>query len=408
MNSRLRPFLAFVLSLLAFGEARAGGFEPNHLFVSSSLGRVFEFEPGGEFVRSIQVAPFGSGLRGLVFGTDGRLYVADMDGDAVYAVDADGTSQRMWDASDGLNDPVGLSLGARGSLGVVSRGTASLVEFTTLLPHSPPHTTTPIPSNASDAVLDATGELVVTSNLPAAVRRLHRSGAVVFSDLSSLGTAGGLGSWYGFLVTTDYAAGEVFLMSPTGLGTPLSHPQIVGPWGIAGSPTGNLAVACFDGDRVVEFAPDNTVVRVFEHPDLVEPSHLAYAPFRFDLKVKTSGFLNGNTPTKAKDANALLQYAPGSGALLLTSDAIPAGLSLSTGDRTLVLRGSRFVPDGKTPVFCGAIHRTDDPIAGRVMARLELLSKTDAIGATVVKKVKGTLEMAGALGTFTAKVKTKK
>lgn len=398
-----RTFSVSASLLLIHALAHAGGFAPNHMFVSTSEGKIVEFDEAGDHVRTIPVVSATNALRGLVFAPDGDLLVADQDGDRILSVSEDGHVQVVASAVVGIDHPSGLTLGPRGQLYVVSPLSSTVDVYARSGSGYTFVDSLAVATTPNDALIDASGDLFVASNFPPQIQRYNESHAFVDAVGALFTTAGPMATWQGgAIVVSDFTANTIRIRGIETFSTLPSDPAIVGPWGLTAAPNGNLVVACYGGDRVVAIGADGTVQRVWNHPDLVGPSHVVFAPFRFTAKVKATLLTLAHAPVKAKDKTAVVSISPGTGTVVVTSSTLPDTSMLPGGPPVptpCVLRGAEVLHDTPKSRTCfGTAHTTPSSTISFIAARLLVTGASDAHGNFVVKKVKGPVSATGFLG----------
>ncbi len=410
--------IAALLGLLASG-AMAQEFKPNSLFVADAgLNLIFEFKPGGGFVRTFGAGSGLSSPSGIVFGPDGHLYVASRGSGRVIEFNASGNKVGELVLNGGVSDPVALQFGPDGHLFVLDAMLPALYEFDT---HGVEAGVVALEEGGFDSsglVFGPDGHLFASDVVGDRVLEFDLGGTLIAEFSADLLDPSGLafGAQGHLFVAGDdtvheFAAGGVVVST---FGNSLDGLEDVD--GLVVGPNGRyyLSAAGPGGGRVVQYESTGVFVQVFGADDgLVRPSGLAVAPFRFIATITGTLAKSDLKIQKVKEKSAVIQSSAGSRTTMISlTDDVTTSADLASifSSNILVLRGFEGQQSFKSDrrIF----HAAQIPRAafdsGMATIVVSVVGKAGEGGLFAPKKLSGTLQRSDGTAVYDAKIRSNK
>ena len=395
MKTTLIATLILAASLTTSLSAQADSFTPNHLWVGGTNGKLLEFDEAKQYVRTLSL-PSNAKFRGLAFGPDGNLYASDYEGGRLFMIQPSGEYEVLLDS---LTNPGQIMFEEDGSLTIPTLGGTLYHFYGKGRPYAMsvlrgvsnlrglakgPQGYDYLGADSGVHVLDASGRSVgilygsseLTATGPIA---FAPNGNLLVCDVSGSGKVVELGYYGQYLRSFEDAS-------------------LVGAAnGVAVGPDGQIYVSAFAADSVTRFNLDGQKVGSLRHPDLDEPGQLAFAPFRFEAKLKGQLTGRGQALAKAKDSKVTLTVAPGMRIVMLKLTDAPAldDLASLLGSHTIVLHGflGSESDAARKRIFSGLAVESHPLANGGTSLTLSLNGKVDSNGNYVLKQVKGSVSL---------------
>jgi hypothetical protein len=423
MVERMKTWIAGATSLFAVATLGAAEFTPNNIFVVSyATSEVIEFDPSGAIVRQIPLAAAGCpNPIGLAFSPRGTLFLVSSSQRRVIEIDADGNMllQITLDPAT-TGAPSDLAFGPEGHL-YIGMDSFKGVEVRTIdgiyvdtITHPSSLSTASI-AHGADGALWTVGdghETILRWSFPD-----QEPAAFLVSFLSDNSTGGACFDGRGRLHALFDESIHVYDGRMNKLGeyatdidSPFELDLTIGP---NGNGFMTLAASGVEVIREYEFGAFPSKIRDIALNALTTGDYqrIAFAPFRFKIEVKGPATSADGTQN-LKEKGASLTYFPGSGRVFMQfDDALlnPNDYSSLFSATTLAFQGFEQEKT-ENSLRLGATHQPwGANTIGLASLVLDVQGKTDeSTGFFSPKSANGTLHRAGAVGVFTATVKTKK
>ena len=414
-----RHMLVAALLGLMVSAAPAQEFTPNSLLVADiGLDLVYEFKPGGLFVRSFGAGSGLSAPSGLAFGPDGHLYVTSRGNGKVIEFNAAGNKVGELVLNGGAADPVSLQFGPDGHLFVLDALVPALYEFDTNGVEADVVTLDEGVFDRSGMVFGPDGHIFAPDLETDRVLEFDLGGTLI--DEFNTGLADPAGLAFG-------AKGHLFVAAEDTVHELTAGGIVVGSFGnvldgledadgLVVGPNGAhyISSAGPGGGRVVQYDKDGVFVQTFgEEEGLVRPSGIAVAPFRFIATITGTLAQADAKIQKVKEKSAVIQSASGSRTIMITlTDDVTTSADLASifSSNSIVLRGfeGQQSPQANKRIF----HAAQIPRAafdsGMATMVVSVTGKANSNGVFAPKKLSGTLQRSDGNAVYDAKIRSKK
>jgi len=387
------------LTLAVASTAAAAEFTPNHLFVGCKNGRILEFGPGGDYVKTHIVAQNAEVDR-LAFGPDGSLYFSLISQATVGFLRPDGSVGTALDWTDGLNNQTDIDFGPDGYLHVCNATKSEIIKWRPASGGFPEAKSKMVPEGMGNEWIHSlsfgpTGDMFITAPGQTGVSHFNATGQYLDHWYTSEGMVDGVSFTPGgkMLITKNHNTDKV-LMRAFFFSKTFQSSDLDGVGEAICGPDGNVWVASFIKDRVIKADLSGNQLMTISHPSLDLPTCLAFAPHRFKARLNLKRITASSKQIKVIENKAVLSITPGSGRLMIAlpddpNDDDDAATCLSSPFMVLTGREVTNGPTEEKRHFTGTSRMPAPLLFGDTTLELVVRGEADAHGFYAPQKIKG-------------------